>query len=656
MSKIRAKPDAVVILCIDATNPHGTTLSKLRNYVGGNPILLAVTRCDLLPDYVRRGWSAEKEERVKGFFKRLAGELNPAEVYLCSVDVDDDGNDNDERYKSNSGSKGNRPNNKPFIQIGGKIFDGAKQLADDLYQHLDGRDPYIVGAANIGKSTLTDCCIDNLIQHAKDDGTIKPANRRRVPLTKKEQKRKRYGPNRNMDQRRYEDIQKARVTKSSLPGTTLQNVRVPCFPNHTQALWDTPGLLLDPSLGHYPIKDFRRLKAMRPKRIRPQWHAVEDKRGFALLVLEKEYNAPSSSLLSSDSKVVVKERELDLAIIGENEEQDDGILPLLRIEIRLKKDDNGHGNNKGSKNSSKAVDSPVHLVWNSTLNNVLSTEVTSIEECHSAEKRRGEKMEQEKQQANSRSNGGTDEDESSATDTWRRTPEERAKYKEEKRRQYQEKKQAEIAEMGLEQWNQLQKEEQHQTDRLKHLSVLQKVTEDVILRPNRSMEISIEHFGSLGIVSPAECMVRVFAPSKGIRPVCHPAMAVPKKWEEYVIDAHEDEDEDEIQEDDFVDFNEMGESWDDEDGEIDPDQDGFQYDSGEDDLEDDSWYDEMDEPISTKPDYGDTDQSDDDNDRRWTEFSGENVGWVFDDKPRFVRGAFVDGWNPVTEDQSQGDK
>jgi hypothetical protein len=66
---------------------------------------------------------------------------------------------------------------------------------------------------------------------------------------------------------RMEKLQKSRITKSELPGTTLQNIRVPCFKDHLQALWDTPGLLLDESLKHFPIRDLRVLRAPRPEQI-----------------------------------------------------------------------------------------------------------------------------------------------------------------------------------------------------------------------------------------------------------------------------------------------------------------------------------------------------------------------------------------------------
>jgi len=508
--------------------------------------------------------------------------LCPAGVYLCSVN-DDIRNDS--------------------YDIQEEIFDGSQELAHDLLLHLNGRDPYIVGAANIGKSTLTDRLIDNIIaEHAIS--TSKPRKRK---LTQKEKKQSRFGTKSNAekDQKRYETLQKSRVTRSSLPGTTLQNIRVPCFPDHTRALWDTPGLLLDPSLSHYPIRDFRRIKAMKPMRIRPQWHEVERK-SFAVLVLE------SSSLCKSDDND------------DEEEEDDDGPLPLLRIEIRLKK-----------KKQAMNDPEPVHLVWNSTLNDILTTNIVSIEESHSAEKKRMKAMEQTKQEAREE---GEKESESPPTAV-ARTPEEQARYKKHKRRQYEERKKEQMAALGQEKYNDLQKHEQQQNqrDRQKRPAALEMVSEDVI-PAGSAREIDIEHFGSLGIVSPStEALVRVFAPNKGIRPVCHSPMVVPPQWEDYLMEGV-DESENNMTTL-MMERKNRGLSVQEEEG-------WNNLESDEEEWGHLSWDDNHDLGSYTQ----DRDNNLSNDDRHWTEFSGEKVGWKFYDKPQYHRGALVDGWQEMKDE------
>ena len=71
--------------------------------------------------------------------------------------------------------------------------------------------------------------------------------------------------------------------------------------------------------------------AMKPMKIRPQWHEV-DRKSFAMFVLE------SLSFCKSDN--------------DNKKDDDDGPIPLLRIEIRLKK-----------KKQAMNDPEPVHLVW-----------------------------------------------------------------------------------------------------------------------------------------------------------------------------------------------------------------------------------------------------------------------------------------------------
>ena len=80
VGKIR-RQHAIVVLTVDAIIVSGTLVRTLRQYVGGNPILLALTRCDLLPSYVRERTDSELRE-VLG---KRAAVLRPAEVFLSSL-------------------------------------------------------------------------------------------------------------------------------------------------------------------------------------------------------------------------------------------------------------------------------------------------------------------------------------------------------------------------------------------------------------------------------------------------------------------------------------------------------------------------------------------------------------------------------------------
>jgi ribosome biogenesis GTPase A len=162
---IRKKEKVVTVLCVDAINVSGTLIRTIRNYVGGNPILIAITRCDLLPDYI---YEDKSVAQLKQYFLHRCAEIQPAAVYLCS----------EEKEK--------------MQEVG-----GIKELASDLWEHLNGRDPYVIGAANIGKSTLTDILIAGFINRGQRMGYF----RDRLAL------------------KRVDKLREARITKSALPGT-----------------------------------------------------------------------------------------------------------------------------------------------------------------------------------------------------------------------------------------------------------------------------------------------------------------------------------------------------------------------------------------------------------------------------------------------------
>jgi len=613
VSKLRTKYNAVVVLCVDAVNPIGSMIRTLRNHVGGLPILLAVTRCDLLPDYVKERWTWEKKEGVKDFFRSMAKELNIADVYLCSVDDKDGDRDKYDRYfyGDDHGDEYRDEKNEKRLN---EVFDGTHLLADDLLTHLDGRDPYVVGAANIGKSTLTDHLIHDIIaaQFSHHKQTTKHKQRKQRPLSEKEKKKLRYTKRtpKELEQKRYETIQVARVTKSSLPGTTLQNIRVPCFRDHTQALWDTPGLVLDPSLKHYPIFEFRRIKAMKPTRVQPVWHTV-DRKSFALCVAE-------------DTSMYEEKFEIE----GTND-----VLPLVRVEVRLKKPNRRRGGRRQDTTSKEEEHpKPVRLVWNSILHNVLTTNITSIEEWHVSKEKRAEELQRAEQK----------EKEMASEIITDMISEDLAKLKEQKDdimisedlpkikgdidviskevAQIKEEKQISSERSRKdESMNQymLQKKEQykqHLLDRQKRLASLSMVSEDIV-PAGKAREINIEHFGSLGIVSPStDALVRVYAPNTGIRCTCHPPMVVPPQWKRIVRP-------------------EGGKT-----------KGGLALDK------EDEWGFRDDGMGNVTWDGGSGRTDGQQHRQHWTEHSGEKIGWIFHDKPQLRKGKWIDGWHKMTNE------
>jgi ribosome biogenesis GTPase A len=565
VSKIRSVEKAVVVLCVDAINVTGTLMRTIRNYVGGNPILLAVTRCDLLPDYVLEQSQHDKNVMRHVFMER-AKELKPADVILCSIPLDADSTQDTL---------------------------GVEQLANDLFEHLNGRDTYVIGAANIGKSTLTDMLVFGLMTRGTQSGHFKGY----------------------MEQKRMQKLREARVTKSALPGTTLQNVRVPCFVNHLQALWDTPGLVLDHSQHHFPIRNIQQLLAERPTQIQPLIFEVpETTKSFALLISEK----------------------------GGHDE-----LPLLRFEVRLRKD----GVNPDGE--------PVRLVWNSTF--PLNAKVVDIMEARKDEKERRtlweNKMEQER--ALDRQKKPTTEEVEQEPNKRREdrplvttTEEEKAQRRAERRQAFQEKVRQEKMELGNAEWHRREKEREAQRAedrRSKVLAELSEVAPAVICDGGYGTDICVANFGWLGFLAPVKVKIVAFAPSTGVKVSSHPTLSLPISWGEFQRATMDDEEKDDEAEGEYGD----GDGDSDDSDDDDDDDDGWGY-------IDDGWGYEDDVTMDFETSRNDDDFDDDDEEfepkeykmsRRsfqrttttnqkpdpWEKYSGKHVGWQFYGDMRWSR-------------------
>ncbi|WP_046213615.1 ribosome biogenesis GTPase YqeH [Paenibacillus wulumuqiensis] len=154
--------DALVIHIVDLFDFHGSVISGLQRFVGNNPVVLAVNKIDLLPKVTNwnklRNW-VQKEAKELG--------LKVEDIVLCSA-------------KQNTG------------------FD---RLLDIVGSMRGDRDVYVVGATNVGKSTL----INRLISD-------------------------------------YSDLEEE-LTTSRYPGTTLDTVNIPLDDGHY--IIDTPGIVYE---------------------------------------------------------------------------------------------------------------------------------------------------------------------------------------------------------------------------------------------------------------------------------------------------------------------------------------------------------------------------------------------------------------------------
>lgn len=193
---------AVIIYLVDIFDFHGSFIKSLRDIVGRkNPVVLAVNKVDLLPkDY--------KPSRVENW---IAQECNAFALRdVASIHL-----------------------------ISSKTGTGVKALMAEAMQLARQRraDVYVIGAANVGKSSF----INQLITLRKSDG-----------LSDEERKARRKPSKQNQ--------YLGAITTSVVPGTTLDVIRIPLGRNVN--LYDTPGLMMPHQLTNFLQE--KELKAVLP--------------------------------------------------------------------------------------------------------------------------------------------------------------------------------------------------------------------------------------------------------------------------------------------------------------------------------------------------------------------------------------------------------
>ncbi|MCM2531575.1 ribosome biogenesis GTPase YqeH [Neobacillus pocheonensis] len=178
--------EALIVLIVDIFDFNGSWLPGLHRFVGNNKILLVGNKVDLLPKSV-------KHNKLIHWMKQESRELGlkPEEVFLVSA------------------SKG--------------LF--IKETAAAIDEMRAGKDVYVVGCTNVGKSTF----INRIIKEVTGE----------------------------------EDV----ITTSHFPGTTLDIIKIPL--EDGKSLIDSPGIINHHQMAHYVDKND--LKIITPKKeIKPK--------------------------------------------------------------------------------------------------------------------------------------------------------------------------------------------------------------------------------------------------------------------------------------------------------------------------------------------------------------------------------------------------
>ena len=180
------KSDALIVMIVDIFDFNGSWIPGMHRFVGDNKILLVGNKVDLLPKSVNH-------DKLIRWMKHEAKELGlrAEEVYLVSA------------------AKGQ------FI----------KETAAAIDEFRSGKDVYVVGCTNVGKSTF----INRIIKEVTGEQDV--------------------------------------ITTSHFPGTTLDIIKIPL--DDGKSLIDSPGIINHHQMAHFVDK--KDLKLITPKKeIKPK--------------------------------------------------------------------------------------------------------------------------------------------------------------------------------------------------------------------------------------------------------------------------------------------------------------------------------------------------------------------------------------------------
>lgn len=183
--------EGLIVYIVDLFDVSGSIIYNLPRIVGEKPILLVGNKMDLLP-------KSTNQRKVDHWLRRTAKQsgIKVTDVFLISS------------------TKGY----------------GVKKLMRAIEKYRQGKNVYVVGVTNVGKSTL----INRMIEETSGDESV--------------------------------------ITTSYYPGTTLGFIQIPL--DHTSHMIDTPGIVNEQQMVHYvSAKDLK--KIIPKKEIKPRIYQLD---------------------------------------------------------------------------------------------------------------------------------------------------------------------------------------------------------------------------------------------------------------------------------------------------------------------------------------------------------------------------------------------
>jgi ribosome biogenesis GTPase A len=229
---------------VDATDPEHSAIRNLRQVIGSTPCMLVLNKIDLLP---------RMTERDRKYLHRRVEKASTRFVLGCHA-------------------------------VSARTGAGLIDLAEQILVNLGGRDVFVVGSANVGKSSLVMRLSTLIADSVYLKGTSKQATKRRQVT---------HG---------------LAVTGSHLPGTTLQAIRVPCFSSRGHALWDTPGIINNRALQYHVFPT----------------HLMEPLTRPGVIPVPTRENGLAFHLRGTGKSILIEATWMDVAGLEDNEADSDG--------------------------------------------------------------------------------------------------------------------------------------------------------------------------------------------------------------------------------------------------------------------------------------------------------------------------------------------
>mgnify|MGYP005829507771 FL=1 len=178
--------DGLIVKVIDVFDFHGSLIPSFNRIVGDKKVVAVINKIDLLPKSINRGRLVHRAKQML------------SEAGITAVDT---------------------------VVVSAMKNEGIDKLVDKLSGYADGKDIYVVGTTNVGKSTL----INRLIENTSGDKEV--------------------------------------ITTSRFPGTTLDLIDIPL--GGGAFIYDTPGVVMDSQMAHYvsseDLKHITPAKEIKPK-------------------------------------------------------------------------------------------------------------------------------------------------------------------------------------------------------------------------------------------------------------------------------------------------------------------------------------------------------------------------------------------------------